>query len=311
MKISRNLITIMMAAMLLLSAPLMAFATSATAISFEKTSEMQAELGKTCRRTAIATPQGAPVTYSSSDTKVATVDSSGRVTPVSVGNATITAQSGNVKASYSVNIIAPHTLEERINGLKLTPHPRPDWEKTLKWYDFSRVEIINKNKDLSNYDKMKAVFIDIAQQTKGFNCTSHASVLGAAYEMLGFKVYGASGGVKTKDGKPSASSAGMGFVKAGYTAHSWIAVEIDGTSNITVHKETGTVNGIPFEYDASVIVCGDEDIDVGNATGLKGEILYFDVNLYSTHGMDFDLCFAVPPKNTTWYTAVGVGDYYG
>jgi hypothetical protein len=200
------------------------------------------------------------------------------------------------------------TIEERINSLTLTPQPRPDWETVLSWYDFSRIERIN-SMNLSNYEKMRAVFIDIAQQTRGFSCTSHASLLGAAYEMLGFKVYGASGGVRTADGKtPAWSASRMGFVKEGYTAHSWIAVEIDGTSNVALHKEIGTVNGVSYEYEILKIV--GEDISIRADSELNGEIIYFDVNLYGTHGMAFDLCLAVPTRNTSWYTAVGVGAHY-
>ena len=178
------------------------------------------------------------------------------------------------------------------------------------WYDMSRIEKIRDNAKLTNYEKLEAAFKDIAAQTKGLSCTSHASVLGTAYQMLGFQVYGASGGVKTKDGKtPEQSSGMMGFTKPGYTAHSWIAIEIDGKTEFVVTKQTGTIDGKPFETEVRKIK--GTDISVLDDFELDGEIVFFDVNLHSTHGNDFDKCFAVFPKDTTWYTAIGVGDFLG
>lgn len=216
----------------------------------------------------------------------------------------------NVAAAPQQPNTKEKTLEQRINGLTLTPQPKSENAPGPDWYDFARVEKISGDSSLSNYEKMKAVYLDIAEQTKGFSCTSHTSLLGTAYEMLGFKVYGTSGGVRTKDGKTPAMYEGkMGFVKEGYTHHSWITVEIDGACKIVPVKETGSVNGNPFDYEVNKIE--GQDISVGDDIQPKGELLYFDVNLYSTYGMRFESCFAVQPQNTgELYTAVGIGSYF-
>ena len=66
-------------------------------------------LGATQQLTATTNPQGAVVTWESSDTSVATVDSTGLVTSVAYGSATITATAGGLSATCSV-VIAQATV---------------------------------------------------------------------------------------------------------------------------------------------------------------------------------------------------------
>ena len=93
---------ILLAMTLMLMLPLSTQAVEATAITFERTDEMRAVLGYSYRRVAITTPAGAPVTYSSSNPDVVTVDQNGLVRTVSVGRSTITARSGSATATYDV-----------------------------------------------------------------------------------------------------------------------------------------------------------------------------------------------------------------
>lgn len=258
-------------------------------------------------------------TYLTSNSKLLTVEAgTGRFKAVSAGSAYIAISNGADTRYIQVNarVAAPapaKTLEERINGLTLIPQPKPKEESaSARWYDYSRVEKIRDDNTLTNYGKLKAVFLDISQQTKGLSCTSHTSILGAAYEMLGFKVYEVNGGVKARAGYSLEEQTGgrMGFGRPGYTPHTWLAVEIDGTPVITTKKSTGSSNGETLEYEYAALETGGEEIVLSDNVSLNGEILFFDVNLNSTHGMGFESCFAVPPQNTTLYIAIYVNTIF-
>lgn len=80
-----------------------------TAVSVSPTTLNFSTLGSTQQLTATTTPSGATVTWTSSNTAVATVDSTGLVTSVAYGTATITATSGSVSASCSV-VVAQATV---------------------------------------------------------------------------------------------------------------------------------------------------------------------------------------------------------
>ena len=73
-----------------------------TAITLNTTSITLQTIGATSQLTATTTPAGGNVTWSSSNTSVATVSSTGLVTSVAYGSATITATAGSVSATCSV-----------------------------------------------------------------------------------------------------------------------------------------------------------------------------------------------------------------
>ncbi|MBQ6179550.1 MAG: Ig-like domain-containing protein [Bacteroidales bacterium] len=80
-------------------------------------------VGKTVTNTVTTVPEGLSVTYSSSDTEVATVDAStGTVTGISDGTATITASfAGNdsyqaATAEYTITVTTPTTIAQVISG---------------------------------------------------------------------------------------------------------------------------------------------------------------------------------------------------
>ena len=75
-----------------------------TNITLNTNSLSFATLNSTQQLTATTTPTGGEVTWSSSNTSVATVSETGLVTAVGYGNATITATSGSVSATCSVAI---------------------------------------------------------------------------------------------------------------------------------------------------------------------------------------------------------------
>ena len=75
-----------------------------TAIRLNTNSLSFAALNSTQQLTATTTPSGGAVTWSSSNTSIATVSSSGLVTSKGYGSATITATSGSVSATCSVAV---------------------------------------------------------------------------------------------------------------------------------------------------------------------------------------------------------------
>lgn len=77
-----------------------------TAIRLSTNSIQLASIGATSQLTATTVPEGGAVTWSSSNTSVATVDQTGLVTSVAYGSAAITASSGSVSATCSVLIAA-------------------------------------------------------------------------------------------------------------------------------------------------------------------------------------------------------------
>jgi uncharacterized protein YjdB len=89
----------------------------ATSITLSATSLSFSSLGETSQLTATvqdqngATMSGASVTWSSSSASIATVSSTGLVTAVADGTATITATSGSTNGTASVTVAVPASLE--------------------------------------------------------------------------------------------------------------------------------------------------------------------------------------------------------
>lgn len=75
-----------------------------TAITLNTNSISMQTIGATSQLTATTTPAGGNVTWLSSNTSVATVSSTGLVTSVAYGSATITATAGSVSATCSVTV---------------------------------------------------------------------------------------------------------------------------------------------------------------------------------------------------------------
>jgi uncharacterized protein YjdB len=89
-------------------------------ISFDKQS-VNVALGSTLTLVPIVTPQKAVTfTWSSSDEEIATVDQTGKVTPLAVGETTITASGRGKSASIKVNVIIPDPTSILIKGYSST-----------------------------------------------------------------------------------------------------------------------------------------------------------------------------------------------
>lgn len=149
MKKSLLSVTMVLVLLLTFTFSLTVSAASATAIKFEKTSDMNAEVGKAYRRTAITTPEGIEVTYTSSNPKVATVGKEGRVKAIAGGTAVITATSGKVKASYNVNVKKSDnaTSPPKTTTAAITPELQAKINTVKKMYPKAHFSQVGDNKD--------------------------------------------------------------------------------------------------------------------------------------------------------------------
>lgn len=111
-------------------------------ISLDRTS-LSLTTGNTSQLTATVFPADTPVTWSSSNTGVATVSGSGTVTAVGPGTAVITASAGGCTATCTVTVsvpitgitLSPATLDLAVNGQEtLTAAVEPaDADQTVTW----------------------------------------------------------------------------------------------------------------------------------------------------------------------------------
>ncbi|MBQ6302047.1 MAG: Ig-like domain-containing protein [Bacteroidales bacterium] len=111
------------------------------------TSSMTMKVGETKSLSATVTPSNATdktVTWKSSDSSVATVDSNGKVTAKSAGSVTISATAGSFTANCSVTVVVPVesvslnktelTIEKGKNAtLTATINPSNATDKTVTW----------------------------------------------------------------------------------------------------------------------------------------------------------------------------------
>ncbi len=122
-------------------------ATPASGVTLDKT-QVSLKTGETTKLTATVSPSDATdktVTWTSSNTQVATVDNNGTVTAVSVGEATITAKCGSASATCIVKVVSHDTLVVNLNykqatmekdetlQLIATVSPETTTDKTVVW----------------------------------------------------------------------------------------------------------------------------------------------------------------------------------
>ena len=129
-----------------------------TGISLNK-STASVEAGKTTQLTATLQPSGATgtVTWTSSNSSVASVNSSGKVTGVAEGSATITATCGSYHASCTVTVTAPvpinyGTLQNPITVAEAKAIIDDESPTTEKMYVKGIVTSATYNTQYSNFD---------------------------------------------------------------------------------------------------------------------------------------------------------------
>ena len=117
---------------------ILGFATivNAATLSLSKTT-LELEEGKTETLTCTGTEEGATINWTSSDETIATVNSTGLVTAIREGTATITATVGEDTATCTVTVKTASSTSQ---------------EETVQWTDFSNAEYEMKNSTYYNVD---------------------------------------------------------------------------------------------------------------------------------------------------------------
>lgn len=159
-------------------------------ISLNKT-EISIEAGKTETLVATVEPEKAKdktVTWSSSNTDVATVDEKGVVTGVAAGEATITAKAGNKTATCKVSVNVIHvtgvTLDEtsttvyvgKTKTLVATVSPEDATDKSVTWASSNTdVATVDQSGKITAIAEGEAV-ITVTTKDKGLKATCDVSV---------------------------------------------------------------------------------------------------------------------------------------
>ena len=156
-----------------------------TAITLSTNSISLQSIGATSQLTATTTPAGGNVTWSSSNTSVATVSSTGLVTSVAYGSATITATAGSVSATCSVvvaqatctGITATYTQSGTVYDSDTLDSLKTDLVVTASWSNGTTSTLADTDYTLSGTlaEGTSTVTVAYGGQTDTFDVTvSHA-----------------------------------------------------------------------------------------------------------------------------------------
>ena len=155
-----------------------------TAISLNTNSVSMTSIGATQQLTATTVPEGGAVTWSSSDTSIATVDQTGLITSVGYGSATITAASGNLSATCSVvvatatvtTINATYTQTGAVFASDSLDSLKSDLVVTASWSDSTTTTVASENYTLSGTltEGTSTITVSYAGKTTTFTVTVSA-----------------------------------------------------------------------------------------------------------------------------------------
>lgn len=128
-----------------------------TAVRLNRSSLVMATIGSTSQLIATTVPAGGTVTWASSDTSVATVDSTGLVTSVALGSCTITATAGRVSATCAVSVVeatlvsidAVYTQSGTVYDTASLDDLKSDLVVTASWSSGTTSEVASSDYSLS------------------------------------------------------------------------------------------------------------------------------------------------------------------
>lgn len=163
-----------------------------TNISLNTNSLSFGTLNSTQQLTATTTPTGGNVTWTSSNPSVATVSSTGLVTSVGYGNATITATSGSVSATCSVvveqatlsSISAAYTQSGTVYDTDTLDSLKTDLVVTATWSDSSTSTVASTDYTLSGTltEGTSTITVSYGGKTTTFNVTVSEVVIPPLYD---------------------------------------------------------------------------------------------------------------------------------
>ena len=160
-----------------------------TAITLNTNSISLQSIGATSQLTATTTPAGGDVTWSSSNTSVATVSSTGLVTSVAYGSATITATAGSVSATCSVvvaqatctGITATYTQSGTVYDSDTLDSLKTDLVVTASWSNGTTSTLADTDYTLSGTLAVgtSTITVSYGGMTDTFNVTVSTIAIGA------------------------------------------------------------------------------------------------------------------------------------
>ena len=230
--------------------------------------------------TATVTPSNATITWSSDKESVATVDATGKVTPVAPGEATITAKAGDKTATRTVYVY--DKIVDISNDISV--------DAGESWLINGTGTKEDHSITIANNSKVTLNGINI---TKGINCTDNATIIladnstnsvTAPDEKAGIKIGDAATETLTIDAETEGTgklTAQGGKYGAGIGTGGAEEVVLSG-GNIVING--GTVTATGGDYGAGIgtgrasnnvttatITCGDITINGGTVTAQGGE----------------------------------------
>ena len=223
-----------------------------TAITLNTTSISLQTIGATSQLTAATTPAGGNVTWSSSNTSVATVSSTGLVTSVAYGSATITATAGSVSATCSVvvsqatctGIMATYTQSGTVYDTATLDSLKSNLVVTASWSDSTTTTLNTSDYTLSGTlaTGTSTVTVSYGGQTDTFDVTvSHdmtytETILATLVPNTDFSYVagdiGASDGIVTEDATSSYVVTELIAIPEGTTSFSYAFSKLDTNSYV-------------------------------------------------------------------------------
>ncbi len=255
--------------------------------SITVTGDEKTFVGKSIKLEAVLDPEGieATVTWESSDENIATVDETGRVTGVAPGTVTITAKSGEVSGTKSVEVsdapsitIKGNNIIKTGSSVQLTASVYPDElkDETVTWTSENTVvATVDNNGLVQGVSQGSAVITAKVLDTKA------EIIITVMDELQDFSItYNLNGGTNSLDNKASYNAASIPLVLApatrdGYIFDGWY--EDEECSGEQVVQFDVTPNRDLVLYAKWVVETYKITYDVGNGEEADGNPTEYDI----------------------------------
>lgn len=240
-----------------------------TAITLDQSSFTLTTIGATQQLTATTVPSGAAVTWTSSNTTVATVSDTGLVTSVAYGTATITATAGTLSATCSVlvsqatvtAITAVYTQSGTVTTTDTLDSLKEDLVVTA-YYDNSTSAVISDGYTLSGTltEGTSTITVSYAGKTATFDVTVTYVPYSSLLYNWNFKsslVDTVASQEATLSGDFTRTSSGLvmastGYCELGIEFKKGMAIEVDIVSATAAEAQTQTTMLLQFFSDENV-----------------------------------------------------------
>ena len=249
--------------------------TETASIALNETSVERA-CGYTKQLTATVKPSGTAVTWTSSDTSIAKVSSSGKVTAVSPGKATITATAGSVKATCTVTV---RPAKVTVTQLKRTDsgYNQLSWNKSAG----SSTYVIYRSSNGTSYTSIGST------TGTSYTDTSATSDKAYYYKVIGQKTVSGTTYKSVYSAVASRSKIpGRVSIKSAKSASSKVTISWKAASNASYYKVYRSTTGKTGSYKLVKTVKSGTTYTSAKLT--KGKTYYFRIfSVRSTGGIKY------------------------